>query len=1706
MLLRLFTLGLALAASQLAARATELFPFGSAWNYFVGTREASNPTDAWRATDFDDSHWSNAPAAFGVAKTGIVTRLPTSTINRFWVAMFFRKTFELSNPASVSKLIFSARVDDGCAVWINGREAGRFNLPDGDLDIYTPFEVSLPLGEVDTTLTSFTLSKDIRSLLVPGTNVVAVEAYNATFNGDFYFDGALEFTVDTTAPKVNELLPPAGTTLPSIPQIEVFFDEDVTGVDATDLLINGVAATDLTVVSDGQYVFEFPGPAPGPVQVSWRTDHQITDLAVPPNAFEGGSWSYTIDPNVTPPGVIISEFMANNNKGLRDDDGDRTDWLELFNSGYVTAKLDGYFLTAKTDDLKQWRLPAVSLLPQQYLLIFASGKNRTNVAAPLHTNFKLSKDGGYLALVNPAGEVVSEFAGYPPQRADVSYGRDRTNPEMVGFFTSPTPGAPNATTGAGFASEVQFSVPSSCWSTPFSLALSTVASQAVIHYAFGTNLPTESSPAYTGPIAITNTTWVRARAFVPGLLPGPVWSESYFQLAPGVASFSSDLPVIVLHNLGGGEVPASEDQFVAIQVFEPKSGAMSFSNFPDVASPGVFHKRGRSTGGLPKASFFLEFDDEYGADKNVSVGGLPSESDWVLYAPNSFEPVLIHNPVAHELMRQMGQYSPRTRFVEVYLQDGRGAPGAITPAEYNGVYVLEEKIKIGKNRVDIDKLQPEQVNPPQVTGGYLLSIDSAPPGSRPFYGAGAIINNLDPSSADIATPQQVAQLRYITGFFDEFDQALNGPNWTNAADGYAAYIDVPAAINHHLQGVITFNVDALRLSGYFYKPRDGKLTMGPVWDFDRTQGSTDGRDFNPRLWRSTVPDYGTDMFNSDPIFNNPWYSRMFQDLEFWQKWIDRYEQLRPDVLSTTNVYAIIDRMADEVRQAQPREVARWRGSAGSSTSPRNGQRSSGGFNYTFPGTYQGEVDFMKVWYSNRLDFLDGQLVPAPKLDLPGGAIAAGRTVTIAVPDGATAYYTLDGSDPRLPGGAVSPGSQAYAGPITIQSNVRLVARAQNPSHKNLTGSGKPPLSSTWSGPVAATYVVSTPSLVISKIMYDPPDSSPGAGDGASFEYLEFANVGSTPLNLGGFRLTRGVEFTFPALMLEPEQHVVVVQNLAAFQSRYGTNALVAGTYTGQLDNAGERITLEGPLQEPILDFTYDPQWFPITRGLGFALENANVTAPPDAWEDPTNWRAAGSLTGRPGEADPPRPPFPKIVVNEAISHSAPPLEDLIELYNAGSTAADISGWYLSDDFSQPLKFRIGDNTILNAGEYRVYKEAQFNSGPGAFALSANGDDVYLFSVDTATNLTGYVHGFAFGAADEGVSFGRYVTSTGEEQFVPQVASSFGQTNAGPQVGPLVINEIMFAPPPLPGVPENTRDEFLELRNVSGQPLPLFNALSPAGTWALDGAVQFQFPTNLTIAPDEYVLVVGFDPMKSPTELAGFQAQYQISSNAVILGPWSGRLQNSGETIRLYKPAAESASASTNNIEPSQVLIEEIQYFDSTPWPSDGRATGKSLQRINSNAYGNDPINWITAFPTPLQGNAAPLIDSDGDGLPDSWELADGLDPHDATGDNGALGDPDGDGFTNVQEYLSGTSPRSAESRLEIKGIANVGTGLRLRFNAAAHHSYSVLVRTNVNAVPWIKLMDIPASAAAKDVDMEIGDPAAEAFSQRYYRLVTPAQP
>src|SRR2546428_13707337 len=128
----------------------------------------------------------------------------------------------------------------------------------------------------------------------------------------------------------------------------------------------------------------------------------------------------------------------------------------------------------------------------------------------------------------------------------------------------------------------------------------------------------------------------------------------------------------------------------------------------------------------------VEFRDDFDDDKKASPLGLPEESDWILYAPNNFEPVLIHNPFIFDLSNQIGRYASRTRFVEVYLNT---AGGPVSSANFNGVYVLEGKIEGGENRVDINKLQPENVNAPGVTRGYPIEIDRLDPGGGRVFAA-----------------------------------------------------------------------------------------------------------------------------------------------------------------------------------------------------------------------------------------------------------------------------------------------------------------------------------------------------------------------------------------------------------------------------------------------------------------------------------------------------------------------------------------------------------------------------------------------------------------------------------------------------------------------------------------------------------------------------------------------------------------------------------------------------------------------------------------------------------------------------------------------------------------------------------------------------------------------------------------------------------
>ncbi|HXJ75214.1 MAG TPA: lamin tail domain-containing protein, partial [Candidatus Dormibacteraeota bacterium] len=514
---------------------------------------------------------------------------------------------------------------------------------------------------------------------------------------------------------------------------------------------------------------------------------------------------------------------------------------------------------------------------------------------------------------------------------------------------------------------------------------------------------------------------------------------------------------------------------------------------------------------------------------------------------------------------------------------------------------------------------------------------------------------------------------------------------------------------------------------------------------------------------------------------------------------------------------------------------------------------------------------LTTWFPPRANLVLAQLrtdglfssAGAPQFSQAGGAVPAGFNLEMAHTNlTGVIYFTLDGSDPRQVGGGVAASAQAYAGPFPINMPTAVRARVR-------TGTN-------WSALVE--YVFHPPQdfskLLLTEIMYHP--SAAGLTDADEFEFLEFKNAGTNSLNLSGLTFTSGITFTFTnGTTLGPGAFLVLVRNTAQFATRY-PGVPVGGQFAGGLANGGETLTLSHPTGTRILSVTYDDHapWPVAADAFGFSLVPMLVNANPDP-DNPSNWRASTVLGGSPGTDDPDTSIAP-VRINEVLSHSETG-SDFIELFNPTTESVDIGGWFLTDDPSVPQKYRIPDGTRLAPVGYVVFEEAQFNPTPGAnssFSLNARGDEVYLFSGDAQTNLTGYSHGFAFGAAADGVAFGRYVISTGEERFPAQSIATPGLPNSGPRVGPVVMTEVMYHP-------EAGGDEFIELKNISTNPVSLFDPANPAHTWKLTGAA-YVFPAGFVLGPGEVVIVTSADA-------ATFRARYAVPGRVVILGPYPGLL-------------------------------------------------------------------------------------------------------------------------------------------------------------------------------------------------------------------------
>jgi len=226
----------------------------------------------------------------------------------------------------------------------------------------------------------------------------------------------------------------------------------------------------------------------------------------------------------------ITEFVAENQTGIMDEAGDVSDWIEIHNRTSESQSLQGWSLTDSDTEPRKWSFPDVTLTAGKYLVVFASGHNRSLSAKPLHTSFKLDAKGEYLALTNPDGEVVDSFRSrFPKQRADVSYGHPDSDgqPGPPSYLAYPTPGSKNAYVRIGQLSTIEFSKPHGLYQEPFELSVTTNDPEVTVRYTVDGSQPTEVSEILRGPRSIDRTTVMRARGFRKGYTPTPVMTRSY---------------------------------------------------------------------------------------------------------------------------------------------------------------------------------------------------------------------------------------------------------------------------------------------------------------------------------------------------------------------------------------------------------------------------------------------------------------------------------------------------------------------------------------------------------------------------------------------------------------------------------------------------------------------------------------------------------------------------------------------------------------------------------------------------------------------------------------------------------------------------------------------------------------------------------------------------------------------------------------------------------------------------------------------------------------------------------------------------------------------------------------------------------------------------------------------------------------------------
>jgi hypothetical protein len=317
-----------------------------------------------------------------------------------------------------------------------------------------------------------------------------------------------------------------------------------------------------------------------------------------------------------------------------------------------------------------------------------------------------------------------------------------------------------------------------------------------------------------------------------------------------------------------------------------------------------------------------------------------------------------------KISNSINRYASRSRYFELVLDN-----------KYMGVYILFEKVKRNKNRINISKLTEADTAGINLTGGYIIKVDKEE-GSNlggwyspyvPFSGSGwKIFYQYDTPKPESITSQQE---KYIQTYIHNFETIMKSTNYANPDKGYPSYIDEDSFVDYLLMNELSKNVDGYRLSAFFHKDKDkdsvkSKLVAGPVWDYNLAFGNSDYYDAS--LTDGFHLDYLFNYFPTNDYAAPFWWKVLFNDKTFRNKLNIRWNELRKKEFSLTTINSYIDSLTTLLDEAKTRNFQKW---------PILGEYVWP--NYYVGNTYPEEISYLKSWIKRRVEWMDKQFPQSP---------------------------------------------------------------------------------------------------------------------------------------------------------------------------------------------------------------------------------------------------------------------------------------------------------------------------------------------------------------------------------------------------------------------------------------------------------------------------------------------------------------------------------------------------------------------------------------------------------------------------------------------------------------------------------------------------------------------------------------------------------